>query len=208
MTNEKYEITDISHEKYPFLHRIRALRDIGKEVKAGDLGGFVEREDNLSFEPGDDAWAFDDSIIAGDGYVDKNTVLQVRAVVCDHGYASHGSTLFGDVRVEDDAYIRGATLFGSARASGQSMVLVSPDAPDCAPTLSGECCVYGKVTGRVHLLGSAVVISGEEICTNSRDMILIDGTSRTVVRDSGRDELKPTRTAPEKKKTVDRGRSR
>ena len=30
--NTKYEITDIAHEKYPFLHRIRALRDIGSEV--------------------------------------------------------------------------------------------------------------------------------------------------------------------------------
>ena len=37
-------------EKYPFLHRIRALRDIGSEIKAGDLGGFVESEGNLSFE--------------------------------------------------------------------------------------------------------------------------------------------------------------
>ena len=46
--NTKYEITDIAHEKYPFLHRIRALRDIGSEVKAGDLGGFVEGESNLS----------------------------------------------------------------------------------------------------------------------------------------------------------------
>ena len=54
--NTKYEITDIAHEKYPFLHRIRALRDIGSEVKTGDLGGFVEFESNLSFEPGDDAW--------------------------------------------------------------------------------------------------------------------------------------------------------
>ena len=53
--NTKYEITDIAHEKYPFLHRIRALRDIGSEVKAGDLGGFVESEGNLSFDPGDDA---------------------------------------------------------------------------------------------------------------------------------------------------------
>ena len=35
MSNQKYEITDIAHEKYPFLHRIRALRDIGSEVKAG-----------------------------------------------------------------------------------------------------------------------------------------------------------------------------
>ena len=34
-TNQKYEITEIAHEKYPFLHRIRALRDIGSEVKTG-----------------------------------------------------------------------------------------------------------------------------------------------------------------------------
>lgn len=52
MNNEKYEITDIAHEKYPFLHRIRALRDIRPGVRAGDLGGFVESEHNLSFEPG------------------------------------------------------------------------------------------------------------------------------------------------------------
>ena len=56
MSNQKFEITDISHEKYPFLHRIRALRDIGSKVKTGDLGGFVERESNLSFALGDDAW--------------------------------------------------------------------------------------------------------------------------------------------------------
>ena len=63
-TNQKYEITEIAHEKYPFLHRIRALRDIGSEVKTGTLGGFVESEDNLSFRPGDDAWLFDDAIAA------------------------------------------------------------------------------------------------------------------------------------------------
>lgn len=39
MSNQKYEITGIAHEKYPFLHRIRALRDIGPTVKAGDLSG-------------------------------------------------------------------------------------------------------------------------------------------------------------------------
>lgn len=52
-SNQKYEITEISHEKYPFLHRIRALRDVSAEVRAGDLGGFVESESNLSFEPDD-----------------------------------------------------------------------------------------------------------------------------------------------------------
>lgn len=208
--NEKFEITDIAHPQYSFLHRIRALRDIGKDVKAGDLGGFVEHEGNLSFTPGDDAWVYDDAIIAGDGIVDMGSVLRVRAVVCSHAYASHGSVLFGDVRAEDDAYIRGATLFGSARVSGQSMVLASPDDPSCAPKLSGYCCVYGTVTGKVHVLGSAVIISGEKVRNSSRDTILIDGASRTVVRDPGRDELRPRQPekAEEKKKSKRKEHSR
>lgn len=106
--NTKYEITDIAHEKYPFLHRIRALRDIGSEVKAGDLGGFVECESNLSFESGDDGWIFDDAIAAGEGCVDKGSVLRERAIVCGCAYASHGTEMSGDSRAEDDAYIRGS----------------------------------------------------------------------------------------------------
>ena len=51
--NHKFEITDIAHPEYPFLHRIRALRDISSDVKAGDLGGFVEHEGNLSYEDAD-----------------------------------------------------------------------------------------------------------------------------------------------------------
>ena len=65
ISNQKYEITDIAHEEYPFLHRIRALRDICGEIRAGDIGGFVESESNLSAEPGDCAWIFDDAIAAG-----------------------------------------------------------------------------------------------------------------------------------------------
>ena len=67
-SNKKYEITDIAHETYPFLHRIRALRDIGENVKAGDLGGFVEGEHNLETELSDSAWIFDDAIACGSAY--------------------------------------------------------------------------------------------------------------------------------------------
>ena len=209
MTNQKYEITDIAHEKYPFLHRIRALRDIGTEVKAGDLGGFVEHEGNLSFEPGDDAWVYNDAIIAGDGCADMGTILKVRAVVCGNAYASHGSVLFGDARAEDDTYIRGATLFGNARVSGQSMILASPDNPDRAPVLSGHCCVYGKVTGSVKVLGDAVIISSEQVCNDSLDTIMLDGKSRTVFRDSARDVLHPRQPeAAEEKKPKRRERAR
>ena len=93
MANQKYEITDIVHEKYPFLHRIRALRNIGWKVKAGDLGGFVECEANLSFELGDDAWIFGDAIACGNSHVDKGSRLCGNAVVCGNAYISHGSAL-------------------------------------------------------------------------------------------------------------------
>ena len=110
MANEKYEITDIAHERYPFLRRIRALRDIGDEVKAGDLGGFVESETNLSFEQGDDAWIFNDAIVAGEAVADKNSVLRGDALACGCAYVSNGSVMSGRSRAEDDAYLSGATM--------------------------------------------------------------------------------------------------
>ena len=93
--NTKYEITDIAHEKYPFLHRIRALRDVGIEVRAGDLGGFVEGEFNLSQEQGDSSWIFDDAIAAGCASVDKDSCLRDKAVACEEAYVTQRSALSG-----------------------------------------------------------------------------------------------------------------
>ena len=138
--NDKYEITDIRHEQYPFLRRIRALRDIGEEVKAGALGGFVEHEGNLSFEPGDDAWIFGDAIACNDAYVDKGAQLWNESVACYKAYVSHGAILTDRSRAEDDAYLRGGLLKEYARVSGSSMVLESPD-NRLVPVLSGQCAV-------------------------------------------------------------------
>ena len=205
-SNQKYEITEISHEKYPFLHRIRALRDVSAEVRAGDLGGFVESESNLSFEPDDTAWIFDDAIACNDAYVDKGAacndayvdkgaVLRGEAVVCDNTYISMGAVLSGHTRAEDNAYIRGAVLSASARASGFSMILNDKDTMG-VPILSGHCAVYGKVSGDVRLTGSALVISGEEIRNDTLDTLMISGKNRSVIRDSSRDELAPQQPAP------------
>ena len=118
ISNQKYEITDIAHEEYPFLHRIRALRDICGEICAGDIGGFVESESNLSAEPGDCAWIFDDAIAAGDAYVDRDACLRGDAIACGSAYVSKGSVMSGHSRAEDNAYLRGASMTGKALASG------------------------------------------------------------------------------------------
>ena len=205
--NQKYEITDIAQEKHSFLHRIRALRDIGKKVKAGELGGFVESERNLSFEAGDDAWIFGCAIACNDAYVDKGSALLGESVVCGNAYVSQNSALSGHARAEDDAYIRGSNLCGHARVSGCGMVLDSPDT-GCAPILSGTCAVYGRVCGDVHLTNTALIISGEEICNDSLDTLVMDGKGRSVIRDPSRDELAPQKLEPQKKKSKKKGMER
>ena len=201
MVNQKYEITDIAHGEYPFLHRIRALRDIGDKVKTGDLGGFVECESNLSFEPGDDAWIFDDAIACEDSHVDKGSRLFGDVVVYGNALISQGSSLSGHARAEDCAYIRGAELCGHARASGNSMVLDSPDTGK-APILSKNCVIYGTVLGDVHIMGDVVVLGNEKVANETPDTLVINGQGRSVIRDPSRDELHPRQSeaAEEKKK--------
>lgn len=188
--NPKYEITDIAHEQYSFLHRIRALRDIGQEVKAGDLGGFVESECNLSFDLGDDAWVFDDAIACNNAYVDKDSCLRGRSIACDNAYVSRGTVLTGKARAEDDSYIRGAVLTDHARASGFAVIVHNQDTGS-APTLSDHSAVYGRVSGDVRLTGSALVISGEEIQNDTLDTLVTRRQNRSIIRDVSRDELAP-----------------
>ena len=209
MSNQKYEITDIAHEKYPFLYRIRALQDIGSKVKAGELGGFVESESNLSTED-DTSWIFDDAIAAGNAVVDQDARLLGNAIACDSAYVSQGSALSGEARIEDHAYIRGSVMCGHARASAHSMILDSPDTGK-APALSETCSVYGTVMGDVHIMGDAVVLGDEKIINETLDMLVINGQKRSVIRDPSRDELVPHRQQEKQmkqKKQKKRGRDR
>ena len=177
-------------------------------MKAGDLGGFVEGESNLSFEPGDDAWLFDDAIAAGGAYVDQGSCLRGNAIACDSAYVSRGSVLSGNARVEDNAYLRGAVMTGDTLASGFARLIQTPDRQG-TPLLSGHCHVYGYVRGDVRITGSAVILPGEEICNDTRDTFVLTGKERSVIRGSDRETLLPKGEIPTReKKTKDRGRAR
>ena len=169
---------------------------MGGEVKAGDLGGFVESESNLSFEPSDDAWIFDDAIACNDAYVDKGSYLRGNAIACNHAYVSWGALLAGHARAEDDAYIRGAILTDHAKASGFAVIVYNQDTGG-VPMISGQSAVYGRVSGDVRLTDTALVISGEEIQNDTLDTLAISGQGRSVIRDGSRDELAPLAEQPE-----------
>lgn len=196
MSKKKYEITDIAHEEYPFLHRVRALRDVGLDVKAGDLGGFVERERNLSQE--NNAWIYDDAIAAGSAIVDQDSQLRDWAVACESAYISQGSVMTQNARAEGFAFLRGANLSENALASSHAMVLNDQDHPEWSPHVSGNCAVYGTVQGRFALEESYCVFSSESMRNDTGDLFVINSHGRSVLRGEARDMLYPTKSEAER----------
>ena len=69
--NKKYELTDETQEwNGRTLHRIRALADFG-DVKAGELGGWIEKEENLSHNG--NAWVYGDAQVYGNAEIFKTS---------------------------------------------------------------------------------------------------------------------------------------
>ncbi|NGP58803.1 hypothetical protein FLT15_16530 [Paenibacillus thiaminolyticus] len=89
------------------LHRIRAIRDFG-DVKAGDLGGWIESEYNLNHEG--KCWVYDESAIFG------------RGQVCGNAKVKNESMVYDNTRVDGGAVIDNSEVFGSAQVSGFAQV--------------------------------------------------------------------------------------
>lgn len=101
------------------LFRIRALRTFGN-VKAGDLGGYVESEKNLSHDG--NAWIYDQAAVSGNAAVTGNALVS--------GHAS----VSGDCKISGDAIIGGWTdIQGDAQISGRSWISSPPPDPGPAP---------------------------------------------------------------------------
>ncbi len=72
-TNKKYELLDSDTVTTPsgrVLKRIRALVAIGTVVASGELGGYIETEQNLDVNG--DAWVSGDARVYGDALVSGN----------------------------------------------------------------------------------------------------------------------------------------
>lgn len=67
---KKYKITEHSHPRYPWLHRIQALKTVNEWIAAGDLGGYVQSERNLSQEG--ECWIYDDAVCCGEAVIQKD----------------------------------------------------------------------------------------------------------------------------------------
>jgi len=146
--DKKYELTDETKELYGHtLHRIKALRDFG-EVKKGDIGGWVESENNLSQSAS--CWVFDNGRISDNGYVS------------DNGHVSDNGYVFGNGHVSDNGYVCGnGLLSGNGRISGNGCV-----SGDGHVFGNGHVSDNGHVSGNGHVCGGGWVFDNGHVSGN------------------------------------------
>ena len=133
MKNLKYILTQ---ESIQFggrtLYRIKALKDFG-DVKAGDLGGYIEKELNLSQEG--KCWVHSEAKVCHYALVSDNAQVRDYALVCDNAqvrdYAlvSDNAWVCDYAVVGDYAVVLGnsvisyyAVVCGNAWVSGNAVV--------------------------------------------------------------------------------------
>ena len=123
---KKFELTSefITNIFGTKLFRIKALCEFGN-VKAGELGGFLEKEENLSNDG--DAWVSGNAEVSGDAEVSGNAWVYGDAWVFGNARVSGNARVFdnarvsGNARVSDNAEVSGnAWVFGNAEVSGNA----------------------------------------------------------------------------------------
>lgn len=106
METKKYELTNesITLDNGTKLYRIRALKDFGN-VKAGEIGGYVQSENNLSQEG--NAWVSGDALVSGDAEVSGNAWVSGNALVSGNARVSDNAEIYDNARVYGNTWVSG-----------------------------------------------------------------------------------------------------
>lgn len=100
---KKYILTEETKEVGGhILHRIQAMRDFGG-VQKGDLGGWIESEENLSHDG--DCWIFDNGRVYGNGQVYGSGEVYGNGQVYGNGEVYGNGKVYGSARIGVNGYI-------------------------------------------------------------------------------------------------------
>lgn len=129
---KKYELTsEVIEYKGHTLHRIKAVRDFGS-VKAGEFGGWIENEKNLSQD--DNAWIYGEAMVFDNAKVFNCAEVYDNAEVCDNALVycdakvCNNAKIFGYAEVCDNAEVYGnVRIYGNATIRGDVKVYDAVD---------------------------------------------------------------------------------
>lgn len=192
MEEKKYVLTNETKqlENGAILHRIQAVINLAGSVSEGDLGGWIEKEENLSHEG--TCWVYDDAMVYGAARVEGDAHIHNTATVCGNSRVYHLARIFDNVYIGDDAHVYGDTcicgdaeitehakvrgnvevygnakIHGYAQVYGQSIVMDDAEVYDYAN-------VYGIsiIRNKAHVCGNARIKGSAFICSSS-DYIVV-----------------------------------
>ena len=129
---KKYELTtDTKVVLGRKLFRIKALISFGN-VTAGDFGGYVEKEENLSHDG--NAWVYGNVEVSGNARVSGDARVYGNAWVSGDARVFGNAWVYGDAKVYGNAWVYGnarvsgdARVYGNARVSGDARVFGNAD---------------------------------------------------------------------------------
>lgn len=146
---KKFELTEetITHDGVK-LFRIKALKNFGT-IKKDTLGGWVEKEENLSQD--------------GNAWIYKSTFVHLNDSVYDNDYNFRDARVYGNARVYEDAEVSDnacvcgrSRVFGRSWASGDVSVhdnaMVFEDAWVNKSFVSSDYLVFGDIKSKNDLL--------------------------------------------------------
>lgn len=175
MSQKKYEITEITHPKYLWLHRIRARCQVNEQVGPGALGGYVQTEDNLSQDG--TCWIYDQAICC------EEAVVEDDGRMFDGAVARGSALISGDARMFERAVAEGNSSFFSgelkedARLSGNAVVNRSDNG--LSPLIGRKSNVYGSVCG--WFVVNDNIFEGEHYLNRTEDMFILENGKREVL---------------------------
>lgn len=165
---KKYELTDETFTVNGHtLHRIRALMDF-KHVVAGDLGGFVEKPDNLSHLGscwvGGKACVFGDAAVMRNAYITGSAKIYNTATITGDALIGDNAAVYNCARVDGNARIIGQSqVYGYAQVCGHAYIFDNAEVYNDA--IISE---YARIGGNASVAGTARIMGDTNLCGNTR----------------------------------------
>lgn len=147
------------------LYRIKALKDINNaDVHAGDIGGWIAGEDNLSRDG--DCWVFDEAMVF------DNACVSGDSMICDHAVICFNARITGESIIEDNALISGFAMINNSNVNGNATVTdhatVYEHSHICDDAhISNNAHIYhSRVRNNAHVSGNSNITNGPVISDN------------------------------------------
>ena len=161
------------------VYRIEALKNFSR-VQKGDLGGWIEKEDNLSQRG--NCWVYKEAAVFQNAHVTGNAIVSGHAKVFGHAMVTDNvivcchAQIFGCAILQNDVSVYDkAKIHGNAKISNNAQIYNNVDVYDNA-YVYGNAFIFDKVKiyDNVKLHGYVEIYGNIHICGNAEIKSITD----------------------------------